>query len=241
MDTLSKSNGVIIYQGPSKLDGKPIVVVATGLTKTSANGKTGDMVQTWILRADIAPHEAIKTGDDESICGNCPLRGINGKERACYVVTHQAPLSVYRAFHKGNYPEATHADLIALAANRMVRLGSYGDPAAVPTQVWAMFTQGTKGWTGYTHQWATASDLKPYTMASCETEEDRAEAILQGWRTFRVKTDDMPLLKNEVVCPATTVGLSCEACGSCKGTTGQAKGTIVINVHGYGKKHLKAA
>ena len=236
-----KSNGVILYKGASQLDGKPIIVVATGLNKASANSKTGDMIQTWIIREDIAPHEAIKSGDDVSICGDCPLRGTKGKERTCYVATHQAPLSVYKAYHRGNYPEATHADLIALAKGRMVRIGSYGDPAAVPVQVWAMFTQGTKGWTGYTHQWKTADDLKPYTMASCETEQDREQATSQGWRTFRVKTEDMPMLTNEVECPATTVGLSCEACGACKGTTGQAKGTIVINVHGNGSKHLKAA
>ena len=68
------SNGVILYEGPSVIDGAPIVAIATGLKSPSSNDKTGTMVQVWILRADVAPHEAQKTGADESICGNCPMR-----------------------------------------------------------------------------------------------------------------------------------------------------------------------
>ena len=61
---------MIIYEGPSKLDGAPIVAIATGVDGASDNGKTGDMVQITIIRADIAPHHATKTGDDTSVCGN---------------------------------------------------------------------------------------------------------------------------------------------------------------------------
>ena len=62
----------IIYKGPSLIDGKPIVVIATF---TNRNTKTGQVVQTYILREDINPLEASKTGADYSICGNCPMRG----------------------------------------------------------------------------------------------------------------------------------------------------------------------
>jgi hypothetical protein len=55
-------NGYILYQGPSAIDGKPIVVIATGFASKSNNGKTGDMIQTWIIRQDIAPHLAVKSG-----------------------------------------------------------------------------------------------------------------------------------------------------------------------------------
>jgi hypothetical protein len=57
----------------------------------------------------------------------------------------------------------------------------------------------------------------------------------------------MPIMPKEVVCPATTVGLSCQACGACKGSSGKNSGTIVINVHGSkgvvnaGSKALLAA
>ena len=40
------ARGFILYRGPSILDGTPIVVVATMKT---ANPKTGDMIQTFII------------------------------------------------------------------------------------------------------------------------------------------------------------------------------------------------
>jgi hypothetical protein len=70
-----KPNGVILYRGPSLLDGKRIVVVATGLARRSKNPKTGNLVQTYIL-ADQGedPIRAWLNGGDESICGTCPPR-----------------------------------------------------------------------------------------------------------------------------------------------------------------------
>src|SRR5438105_2995512 len=52
----------IIYRGPALLDGAPIVAIATGLDGGSANPKTGPLINTWILRADIEPTEARMTG-----------------------------------------------------------------------------------------------------------------------------------------------------------------------------------
>ena len=66
--------GVVLYRGPSLLDGKPIVCIATGLRSPSGNPKTGPMVQTWIMREDVAPHTAQKSGEDSSVCGDCALR-----------------------------------------------------------------------------------------------------------------------------------------------------------------------
>jgi len=62
----------IIYNGPSLLDGQPIVVIAT---YSNRNRKTGHVVQTYILLRDINPLEASKTGADYSICGDCIMRG----------------------------------------------------------------------------------------------------------------------------------------------------------------------
>jgi hypothetical protein len=42
----------IIYKGPSRIDGAPIVVLAT---YSNRNSKTGAVVQTYILREDINP------------------------------------------------------------------------------------------------------------------------------------------------------------------------------------------
>ena len=96
----------IIYNGPSLLDGKPIVVIAT---YSNRNKKTGHVVQTYILRSDINPLEASKTGADFSICGSCPMRGEPttdpnrkiAKKRKCYVNLGQGVLIVYKAFLRG--------------------------------------------------------------------------------------------------------------------------------------------
>ena len=84
--------GTLIYKGPSQLDGRPIVVIATTGSK---NAKTGNMLQTWILRADVPPVQATKTGEDYSICGDCPHRGAVTGKRSCYVLPFQAPLKIY--------------------------------------------------------------------------------------------------------------------------------------------------
>jgi hypothetical protein len=96
-------SGVVLYDGPSKIDGAPIVAIACRITEASGNGKTGAMVQTFIMRRDIAPHEALKTGDDSSVCGDCPLRPIHKGATRCYVRVYQAPLSVWNAYHRGRY------------------------------------------------------------------------------------------------------------------------------------------
>ena len=62
----------IIYQGPSLIDGAPIMVLAQS---NSNNRKTGDMVQTYIQRSDIDPITASRTGQDSSICGDCIHKG----------------------------------------------------------------------------------------------------------------------------------------------------------------------
>ena len=64
-------NGLVLWEGPSALTGAPIVVIATGLKRKSANAKIGaDTVQVWYLPRDVAPNVAVKTGDDEAVCGD---------------------------------------------------------------------------------------------------------------------------------------------------------------------------
>ena len=226
------ADGVILYQGPSLLDGAPIVVIATGLKKASANSKTGGMIQTYILRSGVSPTVAIKTGDDASICGDCIHRGAgDGSGRTCYVNVGQGPLAVWRAFRRGAYPRAMAPGLFA---GRKVRLGTYGDPAAVPGYVWQAATGEASGWTGYTHQWRTRPDLQPYCMASADTEAGAREAQAAGWRTFRVADPgDRARMAGEVVCPASAEAgkkLTCSACMACSG--GNRRGSIVIQAHG---------
>ena len=107
-------NGAVIYNGPSKLDGKPIVAILTGMKGNSSNPKTGGIAQLWILREDIHPAEALKTGEDSSICGGCVHRGQvdeNGETdgNTCYVRL-MGPISIWNAYHRGSYPTLTQRE-----------------------------------------------------------------------------------------------------------------------------------
>jgi hypothetical protein len=235
------ADGVIIYRGPSMLDGAPIVVVATGIGDKSSNVKTGNLIQTWILRDDVSPTDAVHSGADASICGACPHRGtvVDGRNvgRSCYVLEFQAPLNVWRTAQRGKYAVAERETLSALFANRMVRLGSYGDPAAVPSWVWSAVTAQAAGWTGYTHQWRNVgAEFATWCMASCDSEQDRTEAKARGYRTFRVRSSDNPLMDaREIVCPASEeAGFKtvCAACKACGGLGAKAKVDIAIIAHG---------
>lgn len=241
--------GFIIYRGPSLLDGMPIVVVA--LVK-STNRKTGDMVQTYILRADMDPVTASRIGADVSICGNCKMRGKphdgktgQAKDRLCYVTLIHGPSSVFRMLSKDGYPEAYgHKAISAIGAGRMVRIGTYGDGAAVPSYIWDSLCSNALGWTAYTHQseWTgAASDPKRY-MISVESHSQAKEAWANGARTFRVvaSLNDVDRAK-EAICPASEeMGkrVTCDACKLCAGTSVKAK-SIAIVAHGMGAKHFE--
>jgi hypothetical protein len=213
-------NGVF-YRGPSLIDGAPIVGVAI---YSDRNGKTGRVLQTYIIRADMNPLEASKTGADVSICGTCPLRGTptgdparkQAAGRRCYVNLGQGPLSVFRALERGRYPDV---DPAAIGAGRMVRVGTYGDPAAIPSEVWdAMLSQATT-WTAYTHQKPWRPDI------AMQSADDYHEAALHwhaGRRTFRVIANlDHIDHNHEILCPASKEAgrrVKCAACKLCKGS-----------------------
>jgi hypothetical protein len=213
-------NGVF-YRGPSLIDGAPIVGVAV---YSDRNAKTGRVLQTYILREDINPLEASKTGADVSICGTCPLRGTPTADparkqaagRRCYVNLGQGPLSVFRALERGRYPDV---DPAAIGAGRMVRVGTYGDPAAIPGEVWdAMLSQATT-WTAYTHQKPWRPDI---AMQSADTLDEAQAHWRAGRRTFRVITglDDIDH-NHEILCPASKEAgrrVQCAACKLCKGS-----------------------
>lgn len=239
-------NGAIIYEGASALDGAPIVVIVTGLRVRSANLKTGDMLQTWILRSDVPPLEAAKTGADVSICGDCRHRPIN--QGTCYVNIGWGVSNIWKAYKAGTYPKVLHTRLPDLGADRMVRLGSYGDPAAVPLTYWRHLTMRAAGWTGYTHQWASdALDpaFKDFFMASVDSEEEARTARKHRWRTFRVRSAAAPLTdRYEIACPASKEAgakTDCASCKACMGQRAKARVNIAIVAHGGRARQFKEA
>jgi len=240
--------GFIVWEGPSPVDGSPIVMVAV---LRSSNRKTGDMVQTFILRADKSPLDALADGSDDAICGSCPLRGYlkDGKrvERACYVNVGQSVMAVWRGLERGIYPRIAPLVLGRMLAGRGVRLGSYGDPAMVPLSVLRAVVAHASMWTGYTHQWRTVdhgySDL---LMASADTVAGRGEARAAGWRSFYVVPVGTQLgVAGAMECSATRDRnpLQCVECGACAGTRNGAASRavdVVIVAHGAGAKYLTA-
>jgi len=231
-----KANTIKIWEGPSKLDGAPIMVLLTGIAKSSANTKTGDLLQTWILRLDKAPHHAVKDGSDASVCGNCPLRPalfVKGEvsDRPCYVKTFQAPLSTWKA-NRG-LPVSSPETVRALVAGRRVRRGSYGDPAAVPAYVWDNLAD--RPGTGYTHQWRRSPELATQVMASVHTTQEATQAHILGFRTFRVTKNAEDLTANEILCPASKEAgarTTCEKCNLCDGSRGPSdrrKSIVIVN------------
>lgn len=228
-------NGAILWEGLSALDGSPIVVIATGLRGKSANEKTGNMVQTWIIRTDIDPHVAAKSGDDVAVCGTCPHRPTLGG--SCYVKVFQAPKSVFNAYQRGIYPRLTPSEAAQVMAGRMVRLGAYGDPAAAPLAMWQEAVALAAGVTGYTHQWRTADkSFAGLLMASADSAEEGFIARAMGYRTFRIRdASETVESKLEFVCPASEEAgrkVNCASCKACGGTSSKAKASPVIIAHG---------
>lgn len=228
--------GVVFYAGPSLLTGDPIVGIVTGLDKGSSNAKTGAIAQAWILRSDLAPMDAKRANVDDAVCGDCQLRGRNGKDSGCYVVAWQAPDRVYKSFIDGLYPAVTWRELQAVMEGRIVRLGAYGDPAAIPFDIWRVLLTTAAGWIGYSHAWKTAdARFKSILMASVDSEREFFEAGLRGWRTFRVRLPGEPLIAGaEFVCPASDEAnhrTTCSECLLCRGTSSPAR-SVAIYAHG---------
>ena len=208
--------GLTLYEGPSTLGPDPIVVLATGI-RPSANVKTGDCYQVYILTADFHPHEARTLGMDESICGDCSLRPLTAKIKKskdqCYVegyMLNQPWTSWKNAPWK--YPKGS---LSQLPDYKPVRVGAYGDMAAVPNalQFWTEQLKRHK-YLAYTSQWRHA-DLQGLAMASVQSPSEQSEAETRGYRTYRRYRGEVQLKSNEIICPFPRV--QCRECMLCDG------------------------
>lgn len=116
-----------------------------------------------------------------------------------------------------------------------IRLGAYGDPAALPFEVWRVVLETVSGWTGYTHQWRACDPrFKTMLMASVDTRRELHEAQGAGWRTFRVRSQAESLHADEVMCPASDEGehrATCHTCELCRGQANPARSVAII-AHG---------
>ena len=215
--------GRIIWKGKSKLDpSADIAVVMSRIVEPSENIKTGRMIQIQILNygkeyKDFNPMS-------ESICGDC-----QHKNKSCYVLWNK---SIYSSWKRAmELEELTLDQGIQLCKGRSIRLGTAGDPAAVPAKVWIKLLEGAKNWTAYTHQWHKPEfqEYKEFCMASVDSLEQERLAISLGWLPFRVGTEAMKMTTTELYkglgfetqtmqCPATRFEkANCADCGLCSG------------------------
>lgn len=237
--------GYVLYEGPSEIDGAPIVVIVTGVKRGSKNAKTGDMLQVWILRQDMSPMEAVLSGMDRSICGDCGHRREETDEgtvkRTCYVDVSKAPHAVWSAYQRGSYPVLDVSAYADLFTGAIVRFGAYGDPAAAPVVIFRLIAAHAAGRTGYTHQWLDmpadlAAQWRGLVMASADSAALAERAQSEGWRTFRVSTSTTST-KGEIECLSESKGVSCAACKLCDGAA--SKPNIVIQAHGIGARSFR--
>jgi len=217
-----RKRGVIFYEGASMIDGgHDIVGIAAGFhAGRAANRKTGAMVQTY--------------------CGECVHRA----HRTCYVRVEAGPNRVWNAYRAGRYDKISLEEARRLLAGQLVRLGAYGDPAAIPFPVWDDILATASGWTGYTHQWKheQAAPFKRFAMASCDTMDEYREARATGWRAFYVVPKGTAKVPGAFLCPASEEGgrkLTCSECLSCSGTSGKATASVFIPVHGLAYKQVR--
>lgn len=230
--------GTVLWEGSSQLTGEPVACIATFRTD---NAHTGPMVQSWIIASNVDPITAVKTGADEAVCGDCPLRGVakgdRWESRGCHIVPLHGPQGVYRRYVAGLYPRATEAILRRHLTQQMLRMGTYGDPVAVPHAQWEWALGFARGHTGYTHAWRLpiAQQYRYSCMASVECEADAREAVRMGWRYFRIRRATDRVARGEAICPksdeagATT---NCFLCGACDGWRRKGQSNIVIIAHG---------
>lgn len=250
-----RPNGFVLYSGPSQIDGRPIVAIVTGTRDGSANRKTGAMWQVWILSQAAKPTAAFAMGEDTSVCGTCYHRGERTESgetlrpRTCYVNLGQGPNSVYAAWERGRYPsmEEYLENPVNPTAAHGCRFGAYGDPYAVPLEVWRAFRArfSFDVQTAYSHQWRIAPrEYAEFCMASADTEREVAAANAAGWRAFYVAPHGGGSVRGAVHCPsdpAGTVHISCAECGQCNGTAGRYRRNVYIGAHGPAKRFVGLA
>lgn len=231
---LAKPHGVL-WKGKSPFNGAPIVAVATHTTREDkCNGKTGPMVQVYILNARVDPVSAIQRGADDCACGKCAMRGDGFSERGCYVQIGNGPQSVFTKYASGGYDRVSPSSF----QGYKVRWGAYGDPAMLPEPLVRAINASALGWTGYTHQWkhAWARWTLGTFMASADTLAIEHKLRAKGHGTFRAMARDGSDQGDTEVCLNEVDGTQCIDCMRCDGSAR----AIGVKVHGAGAVHVPA-
>jgi len=241
----------VLYKGPSMLSkGRDIVAIL----RTAGNTKTGkkEAWGLWIIPLDIGKsmfNKDVPPGSHMSVCGSCPLGGsytLGGDiTRLCYV-NAQGVNALARSYFKSNVNGGFYEAAKELERNppNIVRVGSWGDGAALPTRVlkklFKLLKKHKVGHTAYTHQWRVDARkvIRQNFMASVHNQEEREQANSKGFRVFGVGEFD-----GATLCPASEEAGKRSTCAQCKlcdgGTVADSRRDIYIPPHGIAKKRFK--
>ena len=174
-------------------------------------------------------------------------------ERACYVRTEQAPTVIFKAYAAGSYPNVAPEVAADMVKGGELRIGAYGDSAALPIRAVRPLADAAEILTNYTHapgySPGRAKRLAPFTMASADSPGQALAYQEQGFRTFRVSPNHTQradgtrlvadLLPGEYQCPKTLdKRVTCIACGICDGTRRGIAANIAAPAHGRGAAYL---
>ena len=135
-----------------------------------------------------------------------------------------------RTRHLTHQSTSTYSEVEWCVWARMVTRAPYG--------TWKTPIDASIGRSGYTHQWRIGRfwRFRRLVMASVESIDQAKPAHDKGWRTFRTAPLGTLPIVGEFACPASAeqgYRLTCEQCGACNGTNGNAKrASIVIQAHG---------
>lgn len=227
------------FDSKSPATGDPI---SGHLTFTTGNPKTGPGWQLAILSSEVHPLDAIKSGEDRSVCGSCPLRRdpVTGV-RKCYVT----PMALGQMYKKGP-SRVANPDPKKVQISGYLRLGMYGDPAMLPFLLVAELAKKARKVTGYTHQWQEPwydRRFDSILMRSVESIQQAQECWKAGARTFRIDLEGIGPQKGEIRCPnEERPEITCAQCGLCNGS-GDKKSpkSIMIAPHGtaFRKKKIQ--
>ena len=159
------------------LNGKRVMVKFTALKNKTANAKTGDMIQSWMLPMDWVDSKRID--DDEAVCGDCP-HSFRAND-TCYLHKGRAwmgLLSTTKSWPQAFADKKDFGQFTNLFSGRLVRFGSFGEPVLMGEDVVSAICAVAKGWTGYTHQWDQPQFqwAKKYLLASAYPEENEQTA-----------------------------------------------------------------
>jgi len=232
-------------------------------TGTTTNRKTGNV-----------PTMAVGSTREQSLdsCEGCPMRpkkrGGNGE---CYaqnggLVTkgHSSMIRAAESFREKTkhmsreeinaIPARKRKDYslrtalqLAVKTAKMARLGSIGDPGALPldyiTKAVAAVRKAGLDAVGYTHHWRDKPELAGILMASCDDLSEVDDALAQGFRAAVVLPWDhegkftTPNGAKGIVCPAMVKqGLTCNDCRLCDGSK---RGPVIgFPNHGKHVQHL---